>query len=515
MVRNIQTFVILGLIASLAKTFPVSIDNVEEISETEGVQTIYDVFAAPTTSIDSVETTIVQPIENAIYSIAEPLEEVISTTKQSTIINEIPTDSVNTQIIEEENTQIVEENTQIVEENATQTDEEFTVASIQETIEEDVIVGVQGIDNDDKEDIIEVAENISTSVSDDVTAQTNEQENNDETDEIQFELFEENEDGEEGDDEITAAGEIDEELNSVQNNSNSAEGATAEAATAEAATAEAATAEAATAYQNLALEALNRLKVFHIFRDSKLKKRNFIFDLFGSKDNKSDENKIELIFNEDEAEMQTNIPVIETQISEIQTEVPETEAITSYIEEVQTTEITQFEVPTEIFEEETEQPKSERCINEECDEFEVKIALFDIENETNKIEFETVTEMVTEVHVVSAIIDDEQPSIALDIETKPDFEDIFNPELEDEIPLIGVIEEIDDEVQIAKKDNIYFEVNFEVIEVNEQATPTEETTDSLVISGILINLSEQDETTETIIAETATDVIEEEPSIIN
>ncbi|OUM67400.1 hypothetical protein PIROE2DRAFT_5147 [Piromyces sp. E2] len=406
MVRCIPTFVILGLIASLTLNHPISIDNVDEIVETAGVQAIEDdVFSVNNNGlIEAVPT-------DAPFSIANEAED-----------------------IEENNTAGVQA---VVDEN-----------------EEDVVAGIQGVEDVEENDV-GVAEATPT----EVVAQAATQQDNDSNDVMEFELFEDTE----GDSEITPASVIDENINDVQNNTQGPNTTDA------------------TVYENLALEALNRLKILHIFRSNILN--------FGKKRESESESEN----NEEETQPIFDVDGTEAPTSEVVTEAPE-----------------EIATPSDIVEEEIKQPKHKKSVDENCDN-EVEIALFEVESPVENNDFETVTEMVTDVHVVSAVIDDDdgdQPTIgaiAIDIDQEPG--------IEEEIPLFGVIEEIDDEeVLIAKRDNVLIEVSYDIIEVStEQQTSDEE---SIVISGILIDLTEQEKQSDAVATDTVTDVIEE-PTIIN
>jgi hypothetical protein len=438
MVRCIPTFVILSLIASLTLNHPVSVDSVDEIIETAGIQAIDD-------DVEDIFATAL-PDNNS---------EVVPT--NAPFLVEDITEAVDIQAVEIEEPTMIED-----------VDDESSTAGVQavaEDVEEDIVAGIQGVE-DVEEDDIEVAEATTpTSSADEVIAQAAD----DDKGEIEFELFEE---GEEGDDEMTAAGVIDEEINSVQES------------------APVPNAENAAAFENLALEALNRLKILHIFRTSSTNKANrYLRGKVNARDNEVvDEQPVENI-------NQTIFDVAEA------TEAPVTEVETAAPEEV-------TEAPTDIF----EAPMQKRCVDDRCEDDDVHLALFDIEVETEKNDFETVTEMVTEVHVVSAIIDDDdQPTIGA-IAIDP----VQDQDVEEEIPLFGVIEEIEDEVQIAKRDEVFAEISYEIVEVSsEQQTPVEETTESLVISGVLIDLTEQEEQSGAATTEAVTDVVEEEPTIIN
>jgi len=455
MVRCIPTFVILGLIASLTCNHPISIDNVDEIVETAGIQAaddvVEDIFATqpPFDNNDAVETA-------DVYNIVDA-EEAVPSSAPFVVDIEAPTDTVIVQAVD------IEEPTEI--ENST-----AGVQAVAEEIEEDIVAGIQGVEDVEEEDIV-VAE--APSAADEIVAQAAGDQDVDENEAIEFELFEE---GEEADDEMTAAGDITEEINSVQNNAPLSD------------------AEKAAHYENLALEALNRLKILHIFRSNRPYKPNkFYRGMKKEKREIDDEENIQSVFDIPEA---TEAPAQEAEIPE--------------------------EVPTDVVQQvglfEVYEPKEKKCIGERCEEEdEVEIALFEVEAETGKNDYETVTEMVTEVHVVSAVIDDEdQPTIGA-IAIDP----VQDQDVEEEIPLFGVIEEIDDEeVQIAKKDEVFVEISYEIVEVSsEQQTPAEETTESLVISGVLIDLTEQEQQSEAVATEAATeaatDVAEEEPTIIN
>jgi len=418
MVRCIPTFVVLGLIASLTYTHPVrSIDDFEEVTETADIQSvedgIEDIFATPILPEEVVE-------EEGIYSIDEPLE-IVPRTAPFTLVDDVPTDDVEVQAVDVEEAD--DEDTagvQAVEEEEVDDEDTAGVQAVEEEEEEDIVAGIQGVE--DVEDVIEVADVEPTSTSDEVVAQADE-----DNAELEFELFEE---GEEGDDETNTAGIINEEINNVQGNNN----------------VPVPDLETAAKYQNLALEAINKLKILHIFRSKTLNKRD---------DDSDSESEIEA-----PPETEPQEENVEEPQEEENTEAPqETE-----IEEIPTESILD-EAPTSIFE---EVPKHKRDEEEDG----VEIALFEVEEDA-KNDFETVTEVVTDVHTDLEDIDDgNQPTIgAIALEPEQDV-------VEEEIPLFEDIEKIEEEeVQIAKKDNILIAFNYEVVVVEETTESPSEVVD--------------------------------------
>jgi hypothetical protein len=201
---------------------------------------------------------------------------------------------------------------------------------------------------------------------------------------------------------------------------------------------------------------------------------------------------------EDSNESEDNSILIKPETPYVITEAPEEEP--TEIPELINSFITPDDEPTDFIENATdnEEPTAvfeKRQVKNE----EVGIALFEVENENSVSDaFETVTEVVTDVHVVSAEIDEEGPTIGGVID---------EPEDED-VPMFGVIEDAgideDDIVEIAlvnKRD--------EVIEENDEGEG-EKPTEAVVISNILIDLSDEQEYD--YVSETVTESIFEEPN---
>jgi len=149
--------------------------------------------------------------------------------------------------------------------------------------------------------------------------------------------------------------------------------------------------------------------------------------------------------------------------------------------------ITQDDEPTNFVEDITaiydEEPTAifdEKLHKRQVKNEEVGIALFEVENADSENDvFETVTEVVTEVHAVSVDIDEEGPTIGGVID---------EPEDED-VPMFGVIEDagIDDddivEIALNNKRNEIIEESNDI----EGEIPTE----AVVISNVLIDLSDE------------------------
>jgi len=496
MVRFIPTFIILSLIPSLTLNHPVTIENVDDVVETTGIEAFNEIVN------DTIEISGAQ-IEDSVYNVIEETEV------------DVPTNNVNVQAIEAEEITAVQEAPEDIAGVAVDDIEEDIIAGIQGTEDDDVqpnvqavaddedeIAGIQGVEDEDEN--VEVAEATPTSILDEnIVVQSLDNQNTNDDDFMNFELFSEIEEGEK----ITAAA----VTKPIAPNS--------------------------AAIEILAMDTINKLKALHIIRsDSKFQLKSLQHYKNSNINKRKDDSDSDSSSSSDEEDLVNkpdDVPI--TEAPEVETQAPEAinEVITGIVEEVETIFVpdqneqpTDFEevitqsinaddaIPTEIFDYDEKYPllvKKQVCIDDRCEEEDiVEIALFEVENETDKNDFETVTEIVTEVHLVSYIDDGDQPTIGAIPDDNID-------DINDEIPLFGVVEEPDeDEVQIAKREDVFVEINYEIVEVNDQQTPTEEeTTESIVISGFLIELGDQDQHSVSSIIESATDAIEEEPIYVN
>jgi len=528
MVRCIPAFIILGLLSTLTFNHPIGVENVEEIVETIGVKVVEDhVFDIYETAIQANEEATESSDEEIIHVVSFPyvIEE-----------DEDEDNTAGIQAIEdgEDNTagiQAIEDDVGIqgvVEED----DENADIQVIrfnERDVDEDVEAGIQGVEDVEEDDVVEIQAEDSTAVfeiqsiedntdvadeavtpTSDVVAQSSDDQFIDDNNTMEFELFEEEPE------DITAAAINDDILLPVQDNEDQSIAAQKEAAI------------AIKKVVNNIFDKLKQLKIISKNANKQLENNKRDSDSESSDSDDDDENIAdpvepqitESVFEINETQIPLEETVTETEaiVSDVETDAPVEEPVpesfTNYFEEIPTEFVSEPIEPVENITPSIEDTTELKIIIDENsqdddtvpvfqkrqnDDF-VEIALFEVDDETVKNDFDTVTEMVTEVHVVSAFIDDDQPTIgAIAVEDE---------DVEDEIPLFGVIEEIDEEeVLIAKRsdDDIF-------AELVEDPQADEEITESAIISGVLIDLTEQPDAA---VTDAVTDTIDEEPTIIN
>jgi len=567
MVRCIPTFIIISLIASLSLNHPI---GVEEIVETVGIQAVKD-------NLFDLET-------DAVHAEAE--EEIISVVGPPYVVTEDEIDEI-------AGIQAVEDTEDDVVVGIQGVEEEDADIQVIGKKEKDIIVGIQGVEEID-EDVVEIqavedstdvaedstdvvedstdvvedstdaAENVTSS--NDVIIQTSDDQLPDDDMNMEFELFEEEpeetttaavtedkiEPTEEKPDETTtapvtedktepveetpeeiAAAAVDEEpeeivIAAVDEEPEEVTVAAVEDGPEEITIASvieenivpventeevkpvAVNAETANAFKKLAEDTLNKLRILHIFgsnnnvntnnkRDSDSESSDSDDDNDNGNDNIKNSNYFEITEGESENETQGIDPDadITAEIFTNYFEETPTEFITEPIDPVENvTPIIDFDhvdiINNNESDDNTEVPILQK--KQDDDDF-VEIALYEVDDDIVKSNFDTVTEMITDVPVESASIDiddDNQPTIgAIAIE---------EDDVEEEIPLFGVIiEEDEDEVAIA--------------EFVEDPQANDEVDETIVISSnILIDVTEESDAVET---DAATDGIEEEPTMIN
>lgn len=253
------------------------------------------------------------------------------------------------------------------------------------------------------------------------------------------------------------------------------------------------------AYEDFTMKTLNNLSLLNIFRSNPKLRKNNKRDNDSDSDSDSDSDNDSGKNDDDEPKDEDIFAIYETEntaattkVPEVETVVPTPEAITNIAEDIPTEYVEEnineiiTDTPTENIEEVTLEKRDD----------EVEVALFEIEEGTEDIFYETVTEMVTEVHVVSVIVeddDDNQPTIeAINID---------EDDVEEEIPLFGVVVENDEEVLIAKRDGVFD------VDVIEQVTAPSETESPIVIGQQEQNIAT---VTDDVATDAVTDVVEEE-----
>lgn len=531
MVRCIPTFIILGLLSTFTFNHPIGIENVEEIVETVGVKTVEDhVFDIYETAIpeneatESLEEEIISVVSHP-YVVEEDYDEDHTAGIQAIDDNEDNTAGI--QAIEDivGIQGVVEEDDENVDIQVIRFDER--------DVEEDIEAGIQGVEDVEENDVVEIQAEDSTAIfeiqnvedstaifeiqndedntdiadeaitpSNDVVVQSSNDQFTDDNDNMEFELFEEEPE------EITAVAINDDGLSPVQDNENKLSSAYK---------------AAAIAVENITNDVLYKLKHLNMIH-SNVNNNKRSNDSENSDSDSDDENnvnpaepqKTESVFEINETEIPLDESVTETEaiVSDVETdapvEEPVTELFTNYFEEIPTEFVTEPIEPVEnvtppieeitnlIYDENSQDDDTKPVFQKRQNDDFVEIALFEIDDEVVKNDFDTVTEMVTEVHVVSAFIDDDQPTIGAIA---------IDDDIEDEIPLFGVIEEVDEEeVLIAKRSDDIF------AELVEDPQADEEVTESATISGVLIDLTEQSDVA---VTDAVTDSIDEEPTIIN